>query len=134
MNIDKFKRDDGYYDESEYFYEDAKSFVQAKVFGFCGCGGPDDNLLYVRDSMRLLRNFHSKEHDKEKESWDDFHKRHRAAVDDHFKLSGAEYFMWYWLDEKGFTEHGGCVPGWLTAEGEALLDDLEEITKAEDNE
>jgi len=132
MHIDKFKKEDGYYDESECFYEDAESFIQTKLFGFCGCGYPDDNLIYVRDSMRLLRNFRFSEHDEKNESWEEFYKRYRTAVDNHFKSSGAEYFMWYWLDEKGYTEHGGSFPGWLTVEGEELLDDLEETTKTED--
>lgn len=35
--------------------------------------------------------------------------------------------MWYWLDNKGYTEHGGSVPGWLTEEGWKLLEDLEEL-------
>ena len=30
------------------------------------------------------------------------------------------------LDEKGLTEHGSCIPGWLTEKGKHLLDDLNE--------
>ena len=128
MHIDKYKSNDGYIDESGCNYDNAIDFIQTHIFGFCGCGCPDDNLIYVRDSLRLLAKFRFSYHD-EKEKWEDFYKMYRLSVDNHFKSSGAEYFMWYWLDNKGYTEHGGSVPGWITSKGEELLQDLEEITQ-----
>jgi hypothetical protein len=127
MNIEKFKKvDDGcYYDESECCYENAVDFIQSSLFGFCGCGDPDENLIYIRDSLRLFRDF---PYDAKQENWESYYKRYREAVDKQFGSEKSEYFMWYWLDSKGYTEHGGCLPGWLTESGKELLEDLEEIT------
>lgn len=117
MFIDKFKREDGqYYAEGSDEYSegfDAIEFIHINLFGFCGCGSAEDNLKYIRDSMRLLK-------DK---------KYHNAESLAHFKSEASEDFMWYWLDEKRLTDHGFCIPGWLTEYGEGLLEDLEELLK-----
>jgi hypothetical protein len=129
MHIDKFKKRDGYYDDEGCFYENAIDFMQVGVFGFCGCGSPKDNLIYIRDSMRLLRDFCFAEHDEKAEKYDAFYNRYRAAVDAHFVSRGAEEFMWYWLSKCSYTIHGSSVPGFLSKLGEKILEDLEEITK-----
>lgn len=38
MYIDKFKKEDGYYDYENHdcFYEDAETFLQSRVLGFVG--------------------------------------------------------------------------------------------------
>lgn len=126
MHIDKFKKGDEYVDSDGCHYENAVDFIQIKLFGFCACGRPEDNLVYVRDTLRILMDSAPAERD-EKESFEAFWEKYREKVDSHFKSKDAEYFMWYWLDKQGYTEHGGSVPGWLTTEGRELLEDLEEM-------
>lgn len=132
MNIDKFKREEGYYDEDGCFYEDAESFLQIKVLGFCGCGDPDLSLKHTQIALRQVSNLKELVWEK-KQTWEEWDKENK-------KLLGEEtgvYFMWYWLDTKGFTEHGGSVPGWLTESGYELLEDLdkyfEEVNESKDN-
>lgn len=132
MNIDKFKREDGYYDKDGCFYEDAESFLQIKVLGFCGCGDPDLSLKHTQIALRQVSNLKELVWEK-KQTWEEWDKENK-------KLLGEEtgvYFMWYWLDTKGFTEHGGSVPGWLTESGYELLEDLdkyfEEVNESKDN-
>lgn len=121
MNIDKFKKEDGYYGENDCFYEDAKSFLQNKILGFCGCGDPDLSLKHTQTALRQVSNLKELVWEN-KQTWKEWDAENK-------KLLGGEtgvYFMWYWLDNKELTEHGGSVPGWLTAEGYELLEDLDE--------
>lgn len=121
MNIDKFKKEDGYYDEDGCFYEDAESFLQTKILGFCGCGDPDLSLKHTQTALRQVSNLKELVWEK-KQTWEEWDAENK-------KLLGGEtgvYFMWYWLDNKELTEHGGSVPGWLTIEGYELLEDLDE--------
>lgn len=122
MFIDKFKKEDGYYYLDECYYEDAESLISIGVLGFCGCGMPGDALEYVRSALQLVN-------DLKKIAWGDrsaykqWEKRKRKLFAD----DGAEYFMWYFLDDKGLTEHGTSVPGWLTDKGVELLSYLNEL-------
>jgi len=120
MNIDKFKRDDGYYDEKDCFYENAESFLQGKVLKFCGCGSPDLSLKFIRKALRQVQNL--KELVLEKKQ------THEEWSAENKKIFGeSEYFVWYFLDREGFTEHGGSIPGWLTKSGIELLEDLDAL-------
>lgn len=120
MNIDKYKKDDGYYDEEGCFYGDAEEFLSTKILGFCGCGMPQESLKYVMGALQLI-----------KERVDKDYKQIKAEEDAYYKSDGAKYFMWYFLDNKGFTEHGGSVPGWLTVDGKELLEDITEWLNSE---
>lgn len=121
MNIDKFKKEGGYYDEDGVFHEDAESFLQTKILGFCGCGNPELSLKHTQTALRQVYNLKELVWEKKQtfKDWD-------AESE---KLLGGEasaYFMWYWLDTKELTEHGGSVPGWLSTKGYELLEDLDE--------
>ena len=123
MFIDQYKKEDGfYYDEHGACYEDAEEFICTYILGFCGCGMPDSALEHVYKALQLVAIRHKMKY----EEWAD---KCREVFANH----GAEYFMWYYLDNKGFTEHGGSVPGWLTADGEELLSDLTELVKGWEN-
>lgn len=117
MHIDKYFKDDGYYDKDDCYYEDAESFLATGVLDFCGCGMPDAALEHVRDSLQLIKDLYSTEN----------YNKWREKELDLFNNYGVAYFMYYFLDNKGLTEHGGQVPGWLTLEGEELLEDLIEL-------
>lgn len=125
MFIDRFYKDDGYYDECGCFYETAEDFYQTKVFGFCGCGHPNGNLEYVRDGLAHIgkerpENMGQEEHSRWFDQW----------VNEGLEIFGNEksrYFFFYWCDTNELTEHGGSVPGWLTEKGKQALSDLREI-------
>jgi hypothetical protein len=80
--------------------------------GICGCGVPEEALRVYRDALRLVAMTMQTKPTK----------RPREAL--FHGDSGLEFFVWYRLDDLGLTEHGGCVPGWLTDDGKALLDAL----------
>lgn len=120
MFIDKFKREDGYYDQDNCYYEDAESFISIGILGFCGCGMPADALEYVRKALQLVDDVVIWGDRSAHEQWEE---RKRELFSD----DGAEYFMWYFLNDKGLTDHGTSVPGWLTDKGIELLSDLMEL-------
>lgn len=111
----------------DYVSEDGVSLGDAsgalrELFGFCGCGCPDAALAYVRDAMRLVA-MRGPEAFEARSKW--YKSVKQPAIDALFHGNrGAEYFMWYMLDSKELTEHGGSVPGWLTPLGESVLFDL----------
>ena len=123
MFIDKFKKEDGYYDQDNCYYEDAESFIATGMLGFCGCGMPEAALEHVRKALQLVD-------DLEQLVWEQSmrYKEWEKRKEGVFASEGAEYFMWYYLDNKGLTDHGSSVPGWLTDKGEALLLDLTELS------
>lgn len=122
MFIDKFKKGDGYYDEEECYYEDAESFISNSVLGFCGCGKPEDAIEYVRNALQIVDDL-EKLVWKKMMTYEAWEERKKAL----FTNEGAEYFMWYFLDNKELTDHGSSVPGWLTEKGVELLADLTEL-------
>jgi hypothetical protein len=122
MYIDKYKRDGLYYSPNGNSYEDANSFIAEYVLGFCGCGMPNEALDHVKQSLGIVYDLQNKVWTDEItiEQW-------RESKSRVFASDGAEYFMWYFLNEREFTEHGGSVPGWLTDKGKELLRDLYEL-------
>ena len=126
MNIDKQKQEDGsYLDPEGCHHDDAESYIQCYVLGFCGCGMAETNLRYVRDCLRHIANLRLVWEKEKPESeaaykeWDEAGKK---------LMGNAEYFTRYVLDQKELTEHGGSVGGaWLTDKGEELLADLDAL-------
>ena len=130
MYIDKFKDNEGfgYTFKDDCYYEDAESLIATGVLGFCGCGMPDAALEHVRKALQIVDDLKQLVWEK-KITYEQWEERKKEV----FANSGQEYFMWYFLDNKELTEHGGSVPGWLTQEGIELLEDLNELS-AEANE
>ena len=122
MYIDKYFKKDGYYDEYGCFYGDAKSFIATSIFGFCGCGMPNEALEYVRKSLQLVDDLTNLVFPNII-SYEDWEKRKKQVFSD----NGAEYLMWYFLNEKELTQHGSSVPGWLTQKGIELLSDINKL-------
>lgn len=102
---------------------DKKRDKLCEDFGFCGCGMPEEALLYMRSVMQALKDRSDAWAANDKEAADRANK-HR---DTFFQSLGQEYTIYYLLEDKGMTEHGGSVPGWLDAYGESVLDDLNEF-------
>jgi hypothetical protein len=103
MFIDKYKKDDGYYDENGCFYEDAEEFIQCHILNSCGCGSPDRNTRYVYNVLKRIENCKTEDTD-------------------------TEYFALYVFDKLWLTEHGGSIGGsWLSEKGKQLLSDMREL-------
>lgn len=122
--MDKYKKSDGTYEIDEITYDTIEDALMMGVFGFCGCGMPLYTLAYIRDELELI---------KRQTEW--LMENHHITRDvpepmeNNYKKKnlGRSYFIWYWFDKMGYTDHGGSVPGWLTDEGESLLECLKEL-------
>lgn len=95
---------------------------------WCLCGKPEEALGFLRDVLRAMR---LKDDDKWAEA--------REAVDKLLPLDSPLGLCFrYWMDSRGWTEHGGAVYGaWLTDEGRrvlALLNSEEDLEAAMEDE
>lgn len=86
------------------------------LFGFCGCGVPQAAITTIHECLKRIK-YHTDDTQYSKEGYENLN----AYPTD----EGSRYIIWYLLDAKGFTEHGGSVPGWLTPEGYDLLKKLD---------
>ena len=112
-----FKSDGmGYVGSDGCHYEDAVS-VLGGVLGFCGCGDPEAALRYIRDVLRLIDEPRPDGH----VEWEKWYEGHRAREVALLPDEGARWLVYYLLDDKELTEHGGSVPGWLTGKGDDVL-------------
>lgn len=120
------KRDgDSYVTASGCYYDgnDAEALLAIEVFGFCGCGCPDEALKFMHAALHLVADMHPTDG----AAFDDWWPKHRARADALFHGDGGiEYFTYYHLAERKLTEHGSSVPGWLTELGRSVLVDLDE--------
>lgn len=106
-------------------YDTAGEFIQNGLFGYCNCGAPEDHLEYVRQGLMLIKET-SDLYRSGKPVHSDVSKALRDKIQAHYGSAGAEYAQYYWFDYIGLTEHGGSVPGWLSPEGENMLNILNE--------
>ena len=78
-------------------------FLLVKKWNFCCCGCPKDAVLAVKEML----------------DWcgEDIESRKSPS-----EFTNYQKFMLYFLDNKGYTEHGGSVNGsWLTNDGKDIL-------------
>lgn len=99
----------------------ALDMIKTGPIGFCGCGS-DDAMYLLRDILKEMQRYG------ERKGFDkDLQKEHENKMLEIVggNKDGVLEFIYYWLDNKGFTEHGGSIPGWLEGSGDGLLHDLE---------
>lgn len=122
MNLSSYKdpNGDGYLYEG-FWYQDAHSLILSGMLGFCGCGRPTDAAQHIRDVLSHVADRKGIDFN-DKAAYPKWEAQGRKIGSD-----GALYFAYYFLDDKGFLEHGGSVPGWLTPKGEELLALLKEL-------
>ncbi len=130
---DEYKTSDDSYNKEGSDYETLESLIQCGFLKFCGCGNPEDNLLYILGGLELLAERWPILGLRDKmnhEEWEVIYNSWFAKNDKYYSNEGAKYFFYYWLDTMSFTEHGGSVPGWLTDTGEELLQLLKEYKES----
>ena len=105
-------------------------YVWSEDLGFCCCGRSEATAKWM---VRALKHIDKLITNRPPENeWDAHYVRWKAeTVELYGGMDGACYFFWYWCDAKGFTEHGGSVPGWLTMEGRNFLAELEHVLAKE---
>ncbi len=136
-SFDSFKQPDGcYIDANEVHHSSAEDYLCAQL-GFCGCGMPNEALKFTRDALQLIEDLHTLNHRPECDErtiWEKHYDDWNAKVAQLLPTNGHEYFVWYFFDAKRLTEHGGSVPGWLTAAGRTMLQDLNAWIENSENE
>ena len=92
--------------------------------GFCGCGCPEEATAYL---LRVLKALGM--------SFDDM-EAHTKELYDALGFgrygednTGACYTILYWIHDKGWSEHGGAVPGWLSEKGKRAVQILEAMVR-----
>jgi hypothetical protein len=102
--IEQYKQEDGWYQSPDLGgcdYETAGALLQSGIFGFCMCGSPDENLLYIAGGLEIISEWTGLI------TFDEWEKKLLS----HFGNRGAADFFFYWADKEGYSEHGGCIPG-----------------------
>lgn len=94
---------DGLYYDTEHDYYEQQCLDK---LGFCGCGNPDKCLDLITKILELLNR-------NDKEKWNEL-----KQINDTETMLDIIYYM---LDDKLFTDHGGCIPGWASDKGIELL-------------
>lgn len=107
------------------WYETPTDALQG-MFGFCGCGRPEDNIRWIVAGLRLITESIPEDIAKIR-GFDSELRRgwvsgHLARCKAHFGGDEQDMFFRYWADNQGFTEHGGGLFGaWLSDFGVDFL-------------
>ncbi len=121
MNIDKYYKEDGYYDKDECYYKDTESFIITGIFDLA------DGREAIETIAKVFEHFNT---------WTETNKYWDDLVNDVFNGNeGAAYISASLLDNKGFIEYGTSIRGsWLTDEGKEIYADCLEIIERWANE
>jgi hypothetical protein len=71
--------------------------------GLCGCGDPETALALIRDALDAI------------ETYD--HERLRELL----PHEPSRELIYHWFDDRGWTDHGSSVPGFLTDAGREAI-------------
>lgn len=108
--IDKLKKlEDGFEDAKGLFWQTEADYLQCDILGFCGCGNPEEVMIYVKQFLEKL----------EKQDWGQYEDM-------------PYMFLIYWANDKNFAEHGTTARcSWLTDTGKELLRDINRVIDIE---
>lgn len=139
--INKYWKNDGYYDEEDCYYDDELRFIHIGLFGFCGCGEPIKMMKYIKDVLFAINtktnSVHEllESHSVREVYTDNKLKEIISEFDKVFKSEEIQLIVLYLLDKMELTEHGTSIYGsWLSEFGKNILHDLEIIFKEYDKE
>ena len=127
----KYSINTGLWKLNDEEYCDETLALQIGIFDCCACGMPEENLEYILGALELIADRgpeSNKPFDKYSE-WSLWWIQHKKDTIAHHGSEKAAYFFYYWADNQKLTEHGGSVPGRLTAKGEEVLKLLKEWKK-----
>lgn len=118
--FEQLRNSEGQIEIDGHAWEDDSLFVIKHIFGWCGCGRPEDAavtilraLEYVAERCELM---HGDDNDKWIKKADVLRKKWQPD-------EGIECVLLYVLDAAELTEHGGSVGGsWLSKKGCDVLD------------
>lgn len=114
-------------DEEGILWDGPIDFIQGHVLDFCLCGSPEENLAFILRGLEHIN-----------EGWPpDSEYADQIAWYRAWFIRGTEVFgnqlsrdfFFYWTSALGLTEHGGCIPGWLTPKGLDLINVLKELNR-----
>jgi hypothetical protein len=101
--------------------DDLTDEIQVELFGFCGCGQPEENIIFIMGGLDLISRHHKTGKPYDKGHYDLWNKESL----EYFKTYQIQSFFHYWADSMDLTEHGGGIGGsWLTDKGEDVLERL----------
>ena len=101
------------------------------LLGFCGCGCPGEAAEWL---LRLLRELDTR--DKSADYWQNRWGRLEQFWAPYGGIDSPVYYLiMYWIDDRGWTEHGGSVGGsWLEDKGIEAMKALEKLIEREKQE
>jgi hypothetical protein len=95
--------------------DDSELYNLLEKLGFCGCGSPNDALKLIHDLIQYLEQFRDYKGPYHGIEWEEYCKEDKDSlkkvIDENY--DGICYTLFYFLDSKEITSHGGSVPGWL---------------------
>jgi hypothetical protein len=107
-------------------YENERQAMYFDQLGFCGCGNPADQHVFVAKCLEAF--------DREKTGWEPGTGLDKIAALVIENPEEAAYFIAYALDKVDLIEHGGSVGGsWLTDRGKQFLE-IGPMTEEDDDE
>lgn len=125
------------FDGKEYTRADGVSWehldkaIIEGVFGFCGCGRPDDFVRLVGRALRLMVDYYEyNQHGMRANDpgWREVFKKYHADMEAACGNTGSVMLLQYVFDKHELTEHGGSVnSAWPTPKGYAVLAAIEQL-------
>jgi len=107
--------------EGEDTQEEAEDLIYTEL-GFCGCGLPEQALKLVKLLLTILDYSYGKE--EKNFTWDQKDRWLKKLL----PYDGIYYLVLYYLDSKGYTDHGSGIGGcWLNPKGKEFLTLLRSI-------
>ncbi len=125
-SLESYKDEEGVYvDQDGVSWKSAEDLLQGYFLGFCCCGIPEQSIELAANALKLLN--------EEREPYHEFSLKASRLFHGN---EAVEWFVWYGLSKADLTEHGGCVPGWVSEKGKQFLhlyDQYLEVKELEEN-
>jgi len=95
--------------ESWLWFDSVEEFILTETLGFCGCGNPEEQAMYVRDMLS--------KHVETQQCWGNTSYEDQPVM-----------FFLQWAEGRDLSEHGCTIRcSWLTEKGKDVLSALIDI-------